>query len=204
MYTTKRCCYVSCSKLIGAKYYRAASDGPFSEEDIKSPRDSDGHGTHTASTAAGNPVSMASMLGLAKGTARGGAISARIAVYKVCWFDGCDDADILAAFDDAIADGVDILSVSFGGSNDLNYFRDSSYIGAFHAMRKGILTVFAGGNTGPAAASVENLSPWSISVAASTLDRKFVTMVELGDNRTYEVKYIPSLFYARTKLISSS
>ena len=50
---------------------------------------------------------MASMLGLAKGTARGGAISARIAVYKVCWFDGCDDADILAAFDDAIADGVD-------------------------------------------------------------------------------------------------
>ena len=87
-----------CSKIIGAKYYR--SDGMFNQSDVKSPRDSEGHGTHTASIAAGGSVSMASLYGLALGTARGGVPSARIAVYKECWSDGCWDADILAAFDD--------------------------------------------------------------------------------------------------------
>eukprot|EP00258_Populus_trichocarpa_P009604 XP_002316253.3 cucumisin [Populus trichocarpa] len=86
----------SCNnKIIGAKYYR--SDGMFNQSDVKSPRDSEGHGTHTASIAAGGSVSMASLYGLALGTARGGVPSARIAVYKECWSDGCWDADILAA-----------------------------------------------------------------------------------------------------------
>lgn len=170
-------------KIIGAKYYR--SDGLFEDEE-RSPRDYDGHGTHISSTAAGNPVSQASLLGLAQGTARGGAVSARIATYKVCWLDGCDEADILAAFDDAIADGVDILSVSLGGFNDDNYFRDGLAIGAFHAMRNGILTVTSAGNSGPRLGSLANFSPWSISVAASTIDRKFLTKVGLGDNRTFE------------------
>ncbi|KAF2318940.1 hypothetical protein GH714_011909 [Hevea brasiliensis] len=85
----------------------------------------------TTSTAAGGVVNMASLYGLGIGTARGGVPSARIAVYKVCWSDGCWDADILAAFDDAIADGVDIISVSLGGSTPLDYFKDSTAIGAF-------------------------------------------------------------------------
>ncbi|XP_054796518.1 cucumisin-like [Prosopis cineraria] len=171
------------NKVIGAKYYRA--DGSFGDEE-KSPRDNDGHGTHISSTVAGNPVNHASMLGLATGTARGGAVSARIAVYKVCWIDGCYDADILAAFDDAIADGVDVLSVSLGGPNDQNYFRDGLAIGAFHAMKNGILTVTSAGNSGPKPGSLVNFSPWSISVAASTIDRKFLAKVGLGDNRTFE------------------
>ncbi|KAL9332566.1 hypothetical protein ACSQ67_002176 [Phaseolus vulgaris] len=173
------------NKIIGAKSYKA--DGFFTNEEPNSPLDIDGHGTHTASTAAGNPVSPASMLGLAQGTARGGAIKARIAVYKVCWLDeGCSDADILAAFDDAIADGVDIISVSIGGFSAENYFKDVISIGAFHAVRKGVLTVTSAGNSGPRYSSLSNLSPWSITVAASTIDRKFVTKVELGNNITYE------------------
>lgn len=127
------------------------------------------------------------MLGLAAGTARGCAVSARIAVYKVCWLDGCFDADILAAFDDAIADGVDILSISIGGPNDQNYFRDALSIGAFHAMKTGILTVTSAGNSGPKPGSLVNFSPWLVSVAASTIDRKFLAKVGLGDNRTFEV-----------------
>lgn len=179
-----------CSKIIGARCYRVES----LNKELLSPRDSIGHGTHTASIAAGNPVSNASMLGLAEGVARGGATSARIAVYKVCWDDGCDDADILSAFDDGIADGVDIFSVSLGASDTakvVNYFESGISIGAFHAMRNGILTVTSGGNSGPTPLGVvDNVQPWSISVAASTIDRKFVTKVRLGDNRIYEVIYL--------------
>lgn len=152
-----------------------------------SPRDYGGHGTHTASIAAGCPVPGANLYGLAAGTARGGVPAARIAVYKICWHGGCSDADILAAFDDAIADGVDIISISVGGLAPLDYFNDSIAIGAFHAMRNGILTSNAAGNSGPNPKSIVNFSPWSLSVAASTIDRKFLTRVKLGNNMTYEV-----------------
>jgi hypothetical protein len=132
-------------------------------------------------------VSEASLLGLATGTARGGVPSARIAVYKICWSDhGCSDADILAAFDDAIADGVDIISLSVGGW-PVDYFEDSIAIGAFHSMKNGILTSNSAGNSGPDPESISNCSPWSLSVAASTIDRKFVTRVMLGNGAIYEV-----------------
>ncbi|GMY39337.1 cucumisin-like [Fagus crenata] len=172
------------NKIIGAQYYR--SDGNFGKKDIKSPRDSDGHGTHVSSTAAGNFVSMASLQGLGLGTARGGLPSARIAVYKIFWSNVYYDADMLAAFDDAIADGVDIVSVSGGAFVPLNYFNDSIAIGAFHAMRNGILTSTAAGNYGPGLGTVTNFAPWLLSVAASTIDRKFFTEVQLGNKKSYE------------------
>ncbi|KAI6669323.1 hypothetical protein NL676_004208 [Syzygium grande] len=172
------------NKVIGAKYYRI--NGEFDPIDRRSPRDSDGHGSHTASTVAGDEVSMANLYGLAQGTARGGVPSARIAVYKVCWSYGCYSADILAAFDDAIADGVDFISISIGSFFAKDYLRDPIAIGAFHAMRKGILTSTSAGNEGPGLASITNYSPWSLSVAASTIDRKFFTQVLLGNNKTYE------------------
>ncbi|XP_059457644.1 cucumisin-like isoform X3 [Corylus avellana] len=173
------------NKIIGAKYY--SSSGVFVENDVKSPRDSIGHGTHTASTSAGNLVSGESLLGYGLGTARGGVPSARVAVYKICWSSGrCSDADILAAFDDAIADGVDIISLSVGGHQPRKYFNDPIAIGAFHAMRKGILTSNSAGNDGPDIASITNVSPWALSVAASTIDRKFFTQVQLGNKNIYE------------------
>ncbi|OAY38517.1 cucumisin [Manihot esculenta] len=171
------------NKVIGARYYH--TQRKFGPEEIPSPRDSEGHGSHTASTAAGDIVSKASLLGLGSGTARGGVPSARIAVYKICWSDGCSDADILAAFDDAIADGVDIISLSVGGW-PTDYFEDSIAIGAFHSMKNGILTSNSAGNEGPDPESVSNCSPWSLSVAASTIDRKFVSQVKLGNGAIYE------------------
>ncbi|KAF3433597.1 hypothetical protein FNV43_RR24699 [Rhamnella rubrinervis] len=170
-------------KIVGAKYYR--SEGTIVEGDIMSPRDTDGHGTHTASTAAGALVNMASQSGFGLGTARGGVPSARIAVYKVCWADGCDDADILAAFDDAIADGVDIISASIGGG-PTDYFKSAMAIGSFHATRKGILTSNSAGNRGPQPSTLTNFAPWSLSVAASTIDRTFSTKVRLGNDHIYE------------------
>ena len=156
-------------------------------DDEPSARDNEGHGTHTASTVAGRVVNNASMLGLGNGTARGGVPSARIAVYKICWEGGCSDADILAAFDDAIADGVDIISLSVGGFFPLDYFQDTIAIGAFHSMKNGILTSNSAGNDGPSPGSITNFSPWSLSVAASSIDRKFLTQIVLGNNMTYEV-----------------
>nr|GEY35981.1 cucumisin-like [Tanacetum cinerariifolium] len=123
------------NKLIGAKFYNTDATG---DEEL-SARDTEGHGTHTASTVAGRAVSNASLLGLANGTARGGVPSARIAVYKICFEGGCSYADILAAFDDAIADGVDIINLSVGGSFPLDYFEDPIAIGAFHSMKNNIL-----------------------------------------------------------------
>ncbi|KAE8718058.1 Cucumisin [Hibiscus syriacus] len=172
-------------KIIGAKYYRADGDSN-PNYDFRSPRDSEGHGTHTSSTAAGGFVNKASLYGLAKGTARGGVPSARIAVYKICWSDGCSDVDILAAFDDAIADGVDIISLSVGSIFSSDYFDDPIAIGAFHSMKNGILTSNSAGNSGPRLATITNFSPWSLSVAASTIDRKFITRVKLGNGEIYE------------------
>ncbi|CAN1257234.1 unnamed protein product [Linum perenne] len=171
------------NKIIGAKYYRITKNFT---SDVASPRDTEGHGSHTASTAAGNFVPKASLEGLGFGTARGGVPSARIAVYKVCWASGCSDADVLAAFDDAIADGVDIISMSLGGTEPRSYFTDSIAIGTFHAMQRGILTSTSAGNAGPKSKSVYNVAPWLLSVAASSIDRKFITKVQLGNGASYE------------------
>lgn len=181
-----------CSKIIGARHYR--SRGSIPSEDNDSARDSIGHGTHTASIAAGSVVDGASMLGVASGTARGGVPSARIAIYKVCWSDGCASDDILAAFDDAIADGVDIISISVGASNAFDYFNDSIAIGAFHSMKNGILTSTSAGNSGPEYKSLSNYSPWSLSVAASTIDRNFSNKLVLGNNQVLEVTEQAYLF----------
>lgn len=111
-----------CSKIIGARYFKL--DGNPDPADILSPVDVDGHGTHTSSTLAGNVVPNANLYGLAKGTARGAVPSARVSMYKVCWASfGCSDMDILAAYDAAIHDGVDVISISIGGGG-ANYVSD--------------------------------------------------------------------------------
>ena len=133
-------------------------------------------------------MSKASLYGLGLGTARGGVPSARIAVYKACWGTGtCGDADVLAAFDDAIADGVDIISVSAGYVIPNDFLNDGFAIGSFHAARKGILVSMAAGNQGPGAKSVSNHAPWQLAVAATTINRQFITKVQLGNGKIYEV-----------------
>ncbi|XWS28906.1 hypothetical protein CRYUN_Cryun25bG0112100 [Craigia yunnanensis] len=176
------------NKIIGAQVY--ASD---------TARDVEGHGTHTASTAAGNNVD-ASFFGLAKGTARGGVPSARIAVYKVC-NEGCTSAALLAAFDDAIADGVDVITISIGSDSSSEFYQDPIAIGSFHAAEKGILVMQSAGNSGTSGPrSVSSVAPWILSVAASTTDRLFIDKVLLGNGEILTGYSINSFNLNRTKV----
>ncbi|KAK7363312.1 hypothetical protein VNO77_05448 [Canavalia gladiata] len=179
------------NKLIAArsfsKGYLMANGGGYSRKDKEtaSPRDRDGHGTHTASTAAGSTVDNATLLGYATGTARGMAPQARVASYKVCWTDGCYASDILAGMDQAIQDGVDVLSLSLGGSSSVPYYFDTIAIGAFAAVERGIFVSCSAGNTGPRSGSVANVAPWIMTVGAGTLDRNFPAYATLGNGKRF-------------------
>lgn len=142
----------------------------------------------------------AGVFGYAEGVARGMAPGAHIAVYKVCWFNGCYNSDILAAMDVAIRDGVDILSLSLGGF-PVPLYDDSIAIGSFRAMEHGISVVCAAGNNGPSAMSVANEAPWINTVGASTLDRKFPASVHMGNG---QVLYGESMYPATTNRVRSN
>ncbi|KZV25690.1 hypothetical protein F511_04751 [Dorcoceras hygrometricum] len=181
-------------KLIGARYYLNGFEKTFGKinktenREYISPRDAVGHGTHTASTAVGSRVKNASFYGFARGIARGGAPRARLAVYKVCWNVSheakCREEDVLAAFDDALCDGVHVISASIGRRRPpLQEFFASNYdIGSFHAMQLGVSVIFSAGNRGPDPGLVVNANPWSICVASSTMDRTFPTKILLDDD----------------------
>ncbi|KAF8034012.1 hypothetical protein BT93_C0326 [Corymbia citriodora subsp. variegata] len=173
-------------KLIGASYfdkgYIQSLDGNMTE--VQTPRDHEGHGTHTSTTAAGSPVANASLLGSARGVARGMAPHARVASYKVCWKLGCTSSDILAGMDQAVRDGVDVISMSLGGG-DGYYYNTSIAIGAFSAMEKGILLSASAGNEGPLPGTLSNGAPWIMTVGAATLDRNFPAHALLGNKMQF-------------------
>lgn len=117
---------------------------------------------------------------------------ARIAVYKTCWDSGCYDVDLLAAFDDAIRDGVNILSLSLGpDAPQGDYFSDAISVGSFHATRHGILVVASAGNEGNPG-SATNLAPWMITVAASSTDRDFTSDIILENGAKFKVMLFTS------------
>ncbi|XP_062178949.1 subtilisin-like serine-protease S isoform X1 [Phragmites australis] len=191
-------------KIIGGRYYLngfQTEEGGSSTSAVKfiSPRDSSGHGSHTASIAAGRFVRNMNFGGLGTGGGRGGAPMARIAVYKACWDSGCYDVDILAAFDDAISDGVNIISVSLGPDYPQgDYFSDAISIGSFHAMSNGILVVSSAGNAGRQG-SATNLAPWMLTVAAGTTDRSFVSYIRLA-NGTFVMGESLSTYHMNTSI----
>ncbi|GFP80263.1 co(2)-response secreted protease [Phtheirospermum japonicum] len=174
-------------KLIGARYYV----DPNEEGHNVTARDLEGHGTHVASIAAGRHVwGGASYYGLAQGIPRGGSPESRIAAYRVCAPEAkeCPDSSLLKAFDDAIADGVDVISISIGPDPKENSAITSIDIGSFHAVEKGITVVCSAGNDGPVPMTVVNVAPWLLTVAATTIDRDFETDIVLGGKKKTIIK----------------
>ncbi|KAF5809016.1 putative tripeptidyl-peptidase II [Helianthus annuus] len=174
-------------KLIGARSFsqgmKHLKEKISKTDDYDSPRDFDGHGTHTSSTAAGSHVQFANYFGYANGTATGIAPKAQLAMYKVLFFNDSSEAaatDTLAGMDQAIEDGVDLMSLSLGFP-DTPFYQNPIAIGAFAAMEKGILVSCSAGNSGPLAYTVHNAAPWITTVGAGTVDRDFVAYVTPGD-----------------------
>ncbi|KAJ7952409.1 Subtilisin-like protease [Quillaja saponaria] len=173
----------SCNnKLIGARNLQHTGTNARLQ---MPPFDENGHGTHTSSTAAGNFVKNANVLGNANGTAVGIAPKAHPAIYKVCTQGGCGERDILAAIDAAIDDGVAVLSLSFGGSPVGSFVNDAVAIGAFRAVQKGILVSCSAGNIGPFNKTVTNTAPWVLTVGASTIDRDIAAIARLENGEEF-------------------
>ncbi|KAF8410080.1 hypothetical protein HHK36_002602 [Tetracentron sinense] len=195
-------------KLIGARSFskglQAAGIKISEDLDYDSARDFYGHGTHTASTAAGNYVLGAGHFGYATGTARGIAPGAHVAMYKVLWATDSETSaatDVLAGMDQAITDGVDIMSLSLG-FDQTPYFDDIIAIASLSAIEKGIFVVCAAGNDGPGWNSTYNGAPWIMTVGAGTVDRNFVATMTLGNGLTIEgTSYFPQGIYITNALL---
>ena len=176
------------NKLIGARYFVEGFGIPnLAPGDSISPRDDDGHGSHTASIAAGNFGVDPSIDGNGLGVNRisGIAPRARVAAYKVCWIgavdDGCFTSDSVAAIDAAVTDGVDVINFSVGSDTTQPLSADSlAFLGATDA---GVFVASSAGNAGPDAGTVGDPSsvPWVESTAAATNSRKFAATATIAD-----------------------
>ena len=192
------------NKLIGARYYRAATSALHWTEFL-SPRDSvagptghGGHGTHTASTAGGNNGALATSNGVSLGKASGMAPRARIAAYKVCWTaastgrNGCATADSVAAIDQAVKDGVNVINFSIGPNAGGGAFDEPTEVAFLGAAAAGVFVATSGGNSGPATpapdvpAPVSHISPWLATVANSTHNRLYAANVILSNGSKLE------------------
>jgi subtilisin family serine protease len=173
--------FVCNNKLISAKPFLDTYGEVVGFDDESYPdsaRDSDGHGTHTSTTAAGGPVAHANPLGVDRGRIHGIAPGAYVAIYKVCGNEGCFDTDSVAAVEQAILDGVKSINFSIGGGTDP--FTDAVELAFLDAYAAGVHVAASAGNEGPGPDTVNHRGPWVNTVAASTQKREFQSTLTLS------------------------
>ena len=181
---------ISCNnKVIGARWFNAGGLSTAHPGEYDSPRDFYGHGSHTASTAAGNHGVTATIQGAVAGVISGMAPAARLSIYKVLYSNAAQTQsvgsaqDIVAAIDQAVADGVDVINYSIGDNNDGFGAIELSFLNAASA---GVFVASSAGNNGPGSGTVDNGMPWLTTVAAGTHDRTSTKTVTLGDGQSFE------------------
>ncbi|MDN4173844.1 S8 family serine peptidase [Nocardioides sp. SOB77] len=156
-------------KVVGARWFVRG----FGEDAVRagaslSPRDDDGHGTRSASIAAGNSGVTVRVGERRVGRYSGVAPQARLAVYKACWTapdpsdDGCATSDLVAAVDQAVADGVDVLSLAVAGGEGYDAL-ERALLGAAEAD---VVVVAAAGNDARTAYAAHP-GPWVTTVGGA-------------------------------------
>lgn len=184
------------NKLIGARYFKQPTQTLHWTEFL-SARDSvagaeghGGHGDHTASTAGGNAHVTATTNGLSLGKITGMAPRARIAAYKVCWTDGvtgtngCATSNSVAAIEQAVKDGVNVINFSIGPNAGGGAFNEPTEVAFLGAAAAGVFVAASAGNSGPSTAPVAHISPWLTTVGNSTHNRTYAGDVALGNGVT--------------------
>jgi uncharacterized repeat protein (TIGR01451 family) len=180
--------FICNNKLVGAARFMATYSAlqTLFPDEYRSARDDDGHGTHTATTAAGNGGVAATVFGVSRGIVSGIAPRARVAVYKVCGAAGCYSSDSAAAVQQAIRDGVNVINFSISGGS--NPYSDAVSLAFLDAYNAGVFVAASAGNSGPGADTTAHREPWVATVAASTQNRAFENSVTVtadgGDSLT--------------------
>jgi len=180
------------NKLIGAQHfltgYVAAMGGVY-DGLFYSARDDNGHGTHTASTAAGNEGVAAQLFGMPLGNVSGIAPRAYVAAYKALGPHGGVGSDLMAAIDKAVADGVDVINYSIGGPSG-DPWRDASALAFLNAREAGVFAAVSAGNSGanPSTLGSPGDAPWVTTVAASTSNRAFLSEITLTPTLTNSIQ----------------
>lgn len=182
------------SKVLAAQYFAEdfiefVPEENRAPEELLSPVDVDSHGTHTASTAAGNSKVTQTVDGRDFGKSSGVAPAAKLSVYKVCWADdnpntgGCYSSASIAAINQAILDGVDVLNYSISGSTTTT--TDPVSLAFLSAASAGIFVAVSAGNSGPTASTVNHGAPWLTTVAASTFSHALQGTAEFSDGSKF-------------------
>ncbi|MFN8196152.1 MAG: S8 family serine peptidase [Nocardioidaceae bacterium] len=177
------------NKLVGGRAFLATYDAingtTYMYPDLA--RDGEGHGSHTASTSAGNIVDNVQTVGPTIARINGVAPGAQVMEYRVCSVQGCYSSDSAAAVQQAILDGVDVINFSISGGNDPT--TDPVELSFLDAYAAGVFVAASAGNAGPGAGTANHGGPWVTTVAASTQTREFFSHLTLtADNGdTYEV-----------------
>lgn len=183
------------NKLIGAYAFTSTymsvvgSDGQEFCNDTTgqcSARDSEGHGTHTTTTAAGDCVSSAILYGVQRGPVCGIAPGSHVIEYRVCLSQGCFGSDSVSAIQQAIVDGADVINFSISGG--ASPYTDPVELAFLDAVNAGITVNASAGNSGPGAGTSDHGGPWVNTVGASTGPREFRSTLHLtaDGGATYE------------------
>ena len=177
------------NKLVGGRVFLDTYHDQVGDEQFPgTARDDNGHGTHTAGTAAGNVLASAPVMGADHGPVQGVAPGAWVIMYRVCGPEGCFPSDMAQAVAQAVEDGVDVINFSISGGN--SPFTDPVELAFLDAYAAGVFVAASAGNDGPGAATVNHVSPWVTTVAASTQNRAFLSTLTLTADNGDTVEFV--------------